>query len=154
MFLNSYTWGKVMDVTSDVEDLPLASYNFNYDRSVATYNIAHTWTSSWTWELPFGASKKLARGVSPLANKFVGGWEVSGILLLRTGLPLTIFQQQNMLSTGTRNRPDRIGKGTLDNPTPDRWFDLSAFRPTTDNTGTYGNAGRSEERRVGKECRL
>src|SRR5207248_10768675 len=48
-----------------------------------------------------------------------------------------------MQSTGTGNRPNRIANGRLDNPTPDRWFDLSAFAATTDNTGTYGNSGRN-----------
>ena len=34
------------------------------------------------------------------------------------------------------------GFGALSNPTPDHWFDLTAFQPTTDNTGTYGNSSR------------
>src|SRR6516225_9483975 len=34
------------------------------------------------------------------------------------------------------------GSGALSNPTPDHWFELTAFQPTTDNTGTYGNSGR------------
>ncbi len=55
-----------------------------------------------------------------------------------------------MLSTGTGNRPDRTGSGTLSNPTPDLWFNLAAFRPTTDNTGTYGNAGRNILRAPGQ----
>jgi hypothetical protein len=52
--------------------------------------------------------------------------------------------------TGTGNRPDRIRDGKLPNPTPDRWFDLTGFRPTTDNTGTYGNAGRNILRNPGQ----
>ena len=55
-----------------------------------------------------------------------------------------------MLSTGTGNRPDRIASGTLPNPTTDHWFDLTAFRPTTDNTGTYGNSGRDILRNPGQ----
>ena len=47
-----------------------------------------------------------------------------------------------MLSTGTGNRPNRVCDGRLDNPTIDRWFDLSCFVPTADNTGTYGDSGR------------
>jgi hypothetical protein len=31
----------------------------------------------------------------------------------------------------------------LENPTVDRWFDLSAFQATRENTATYGNAGRN-----------
>jgi hypothetical protein len=48
-----------------------------------------------------------------------------------------------VLSNGTNNRPNRIGPGRLSNPTPDRWWDLAAFTPTNENTGTYGNAGRN-----------
>jgi hypothetical protein len=48
------------------------------------------------------------------------------------------------------NRPDRIGDGTLDKPTIDRWFDTSAFGTTPDNTGTYGNVGRNTLRGPGQ----
>ena len=47
-----------------------------------------------------------------------------------------------MLSTGTGNRPNRICDGSISNPTIDHWFDTSCFVAPTDNTGTYGNAGR------------
>src|SRR5262249_49927115 len=65
------------------------------------------------------------------------------MLLARSGLPVTVRQVTNMQSTGTQNRPNRIGNGRLDNPTPDRWWDLTAFQATTDNTGTYGTSGRN-----------
>src|SRR5262249_32114193 len=65
-------------------------------------------------------------------------------------LPFTVLQQQNLLSTGTPNRPNRLGSGKLDNPTIDRWFNLSAFAVTTDNTGTYGNSGRNILRAPGQ----
>src|SRR5262249_28862545 len=86
----------------------------------------------------------------PRLDKFIGGWQINGILLLRTGLPFTVTQQQRLLSTGTDNRPNRVGDGRLDHPTPDRWFDLDAFQPTADNTGTYGNARRNILRAPGQ----
>ena len=61
----------------------------------------------------------------------------------RSGLPFSVNQSQGVLSTGTGNRPNRIASGQLSNPTIDKWFDLSAFAVTTDNTGTYGNSGRN-----------
>ncbi len=61
---------------------------------------------------------------------------------IQSGLPYTVSQQQGLLSTGTGNRPNRIASGNLANPTPDHWFDLTAFVPTTDNTGIYGNSAR------------
>src|SRR5690349_1306028 len=53
------------------------------------------------------------------------------------------------LSTGTGNRHHRVSSGNLQ-PRPRSLVDLTAFRPTTDNTGTYGNAGRSILRNPGQ----
>ena len=75
-------------------------------------------------------------------SELYGGWQLSGILYLRGGLPLTVTQTQGVLSTGTGNRPNQICDGRLDNPTIDRWFDTSCFVSPTDTTGTYGNTGR------------
>lgn len=131
MFLTSYTYGRSVDITSDVEAGTLDAYNFNLDRGLSAFDVRHNLTASWNYTLPFGG------------RKLWGGWELSGILLLRSGLPFTVTQQQTVLSTGTGNRPDRIGSGKLDNPSPDLWFDVSAFRPTAESTGTYGTSGRN-----------
>jgi len=150
MMMSSYTYGKVMDIASDAESGTLNAWNFNQDRGPANFDIAHSWTTSWIYELPFGRGKKFGAAWSPLADKLAGGWQIGGILFLRTGLPFTVSQSQGLLSTGTGNRPNRIGDGKLSNPTTDRWFDLTAFRPTTDNTGTYGNSGRGILRNPGQ----
>jgi hypothetical protein len=148
--VNSYTFGKTIDIVSDTEGTVQNPYNFRRDRAVSDFDVKHTFTSSWTYELPFGKGKLIGSGVSGVADKFVGGWQLSGVFLKRSGLPFTVNQQQGVLSTGTGNRPNRIASGKLDNPTIDRWFDLSAFTPTTDNTGTYGNSGRNILRQPGQ----
>ena len=71
----------------------------------------------------------------------LGGWQVNGINTFQTGLPFTPTLNAPTVNTGTGSRPDRIGEGTLSNPTVDRWFDTSAF--TTPAPFTYGNAGRN-----------
>ena len=148
--LMSYTFGKTLDIVSDTEGATLNAYNFNHDRGPAQFDVAHTLSLSWVYEVPFGKGKALGGGMSPILDKFLGGWEINGIALLRTGLPINITQQQNVLSTGTGNRPDRVASGRLDNPNPDRWFDTSAFVRTLDNTGTYGNTGRNVLRAPGQ----
>lgn len=148
MFVHSYTFGKTIDIASDTESATQNAYDFNRDRGPSSFDVRHTWTSSWSYEMPFGQGKLFSLG--QLVNKFIGGWQINGILLLRSGLPFTVTQQQRLLSTGTDNRPDRIGTGKLDHRTPDRWFDLNAFVPTRDNTGTYGNAGRNILRAPGQ----
>ncbi|HEX7085587.1 MAG TPA: carboxypeptidase-like regulatory domain-containing protein [Vicinamibacterales bacterium] len=133
-FLNSYTWGKAIDINSDNDgDVSFTNvYDIvNYHRGPADYDVKHTFSSSWIYELP------LARG------RWYGGWQVNGILLLRSGLPFTVTQNQGVQSTGTGNRPNRICDGRLDNPTIDRWFDASCFVSPTELTATYGDAGRN-----------
>ena len=93
--------------------------------------MRHTFSSSVIYEVPWAR------------ERLYGGWQVNGIVFLRSGLPFTVVQAQNVRSTGTRNRPDRICDGKLDNPTVEKWFDTSCFVAPTDTTGTYGNAGRN-----------
>jgi Carboxypeptidase regulatory-like domain len=132
-FLNSYTYGKAIDLNSDNDGTVTLTnvYDPGYNRGPADYDITHTFTSSWIYELP------IAR------NKVYGGWQLSGIMLWRGGLPLTVTTTTGVQSTGTGNRPNRICDGKLSSPTIDKWFDTSCFAAPTDLTGTYGNAGRN-----------
>jgi hypothetical protein len=131
-FLNSYTWGKAIDLNSDNYGLVTLTnvYDPQYNRGPADYDITHTLSSSWVYEFPWHR------------NDWYGGWQLGGIMLIRGGLPLTVTQAQGVLSTGTGNRPNRVCDGKLDNPTIDRWFDTACFVSPTDTTGTYGDAGR------------
>jgi hypothetical protein len=70
-----------------------------------------------------------------------GGWQLGGILSLRTGFPFSVSYPGDTQNSGTANRGDRIGVGTLDNPTIDKWFDEFAFIAAA--PGVYGNTGRN-----------
>jgi hypothetical protein len=120
------------------------------DRAVSDFDVKHTFTSSWTYDLPFGKGRPFANNLGAVAEKFIGGWQLSGILLMRTGLPFSVNQQQNVLSTGTANRPNRLRSGELDDPTVEQWFDITAFQIVPDMTGTYGNSGRNILRAPGQ----
>ena len=133
-FLNSYTYGKAIDINSDNDGD--VSFQNVYDivgqnRGPADYDVTHTFSSSAIYELPWAR------------EQWYGGWQLNGILYLRSGLPFTVTQTQNVLSTGTGNRPNRTCSGRLENPTIDRWFDTTCFTPPADTTGTYGDAGRN-----------
>jgi hypothetical protein len=76
---------------------------------------------------------------------------LSGILYLRSGLPITITQSQSMLSTGiTNNRPNTICDPVSSNPTIAQWFNTACFTQVTDTTGTFGNTGRNTVRGPGQ----
>jgi hypothetical protein len=132
--LNSYTYGKSIDLNSD-NDGNVSFLNVydieRYHRAPSDYQVTHTFSSSWLYELPW------------TKNRWYGGWQLNGILYLRSGLPFNVTQTQGVVSTGQGNRPNRICDGRLGSPTIDRWFDTSCFVPPADTTGTYGNSGRN-----------
>jgi hypothetical protein len=72
----------------------------------------------------------------------VGGWNLQGIVSLQSGPPFSITAS-NVHNTGSfvPQYANRIGNGKLENPTPDMWFDLTAF--TQPAVGTQGNAARN-----------
>jgi hypothetical protein len=139
-FLNSYTLARAIDLASENDGTVTLTNIFDpgYNRGPADYDVTHTFSSNWIYELPWAARRAW------------GGWQVSGIMYLRSGLPMTITQSQSMLSTGiTNNRPDTICDPTLSNPTIAQWFSTSCFRQNADATGTFGNTGRNSVRGPG-----
>jgi len=147
-FINSFTWGKNIDIASDTENATLNPYDFKYDRAVSDFDVPKYFTSSVNYELPFGKGKKFGATAGGGLDKVIRGWQINWLLLARSGLPFSVTQQQGMLSNGTGNRPYRIASGELSNPTPDRWWDTAAFVPTSvmdpaGYTGVYGNSGRN-----------
>jgi hypothetical protein len=139
-FLNAYTFARATDLASDNDGTVTLTNIFNpeYNRGPADYDVTHTFSSNWIYELPWAAQRAW------------GGWQISGILHVRSGLPITITQSQSMLSTGiTNNRPDTICDPTLSNPTIAMWFNTACFKQTADTTGTFGNTGRNTVRGPG-----
>jgi hypothetical protein len=140
-FLNAYTFGHAIDLNSDNDgDVTLTNvYDPGYNRGPADYDVKHTISSSWIYEVPWARESKL------------GGWHASGILYWRTGLPVNITQTQGVQSTGTGNRPNVISDNIhADNQTIDQWFNPNAFQTVADPTGTYGDAGRNIGRGPGQ----
>ena len=140
-FLHSYTLGRAIDLNSDNDGTVTLTDIFNpaYNRGPADYDVRHTFSSNWIYQLPWAAQRGW------------GGWQVSGIIFVRSGLPITITQSQSMLSTGiTNNRPNTICDPKLSDPRIDRWFNTSCFQQVSDTTGTFGNTGRNTVRGPGQ----
>ena len=70
----------------------------------------------------------------------LGGWQLQGILIFRSGVPFTVTMSRDVANTGVGGqRPNRIASGKLDNPTLAQWFDPAAFVAAPN--FTYGNSG-------------
>ena len=76
--------------------------------------------------------------------------ELQGIITLQSGPPFTVallpeFDNSNTgrstLGFGANDRPNVVGDPSLDDPSPDRWFNREAFAVPA--FGNFGNAGRN-----------
>ena len=80
-------------------------------------------------------------GARPL-DVIVGGWELGGIVELRSGDPFTVGMSGDVANVGNGlSGPNRIASGKASNPSVDSWFDPSAF--ATPAPYTFGNSGRN-----------
>lgn len=134
--LASYTYGHSIDdgpANSETNDpAPQDVRNFRANRGDSSFDIRHRFVTSYSYELPFARS-----------NRWLSGWQISGITSWQTGLPFTPVLSFDPTNTGTTARPNRIADGNL--PTSqqsiDRWFDTNAFVAPA--SFTWGNAGRN-----------
>jgi hypothetical protein len=158
-FLASYTLSKTLTDNlgyygSPGVNAPSAywanAYNRLGDRGLSFFDATHNFMWSGTYDLPFGKGRAFGNGWAGVSNAILGGWNVSSIISLHSGFPITLQANDvSLQAPRAGGRPNRLagGSGKLDNPTPDRWLDISPY--VLPATGTFGNSGNSSERAPG-----
>jgi len=110
------------------------------------YDATHVLSSYALYQLPLGHGRKFGSRWNRAVDAVAGNWQVSGILQLHGGFPLTILGT-DASGTGSRGpRADCLGParvfGSSQNA-PDggiQWFDPSPYgAPATGTFGTCGN---------------
>jgi hypothetical protein len=151
--LSSYTWSHALDNTQDLEDvkgsnIPQDPRNIAAEKASAGIDVRHRSVTSVIYDLPFGRAGKWLGG-NAVSRALLGGWQIGGIFVAQTGLPMTPIVNPNPANTTTTARPDQLRDGNLPrgDRTIDRWFDVSAFQPAAQ--FTYGNAARNVLRAPG-----
>ncbi len=105
-----YTWGKSLSTAGgdigayyqgDADARTQDFFNPRADRGPSTGDITHYFTGEWTYEIP-----RLGSLDNAAARQLLGGWQVSGILLARTGIPVQLSQSGTGLNV---SRPDYVG---------------------------------------------
>lgn len=110
------------------------------DYGPVAYTRRHRSITTFLYTLPFTSS---SRGLDLL----VGGWDITGILLLQSGSFETAqFSNRDPSGTGATvrgftatQRPDQNGDGNISNPTVDKYWDVSVFALPDNNIGRFGN---------------
>ncbi len=147
--LFSYTYSKSLDLgnglasSGEGETGVLNPRNLAAERGRSEFDTRHRAITSLVYDLPFGKGGKFLTNVPGWVNQIVGGWETTGIILLQTGRPYTVFTGRDMSNTGnTANRPMVVGEWRVENPRPEQWINRAAFLDVLPaGTFRYGNLG-------------
>jgi hypothetical protein len=135
-------------------------YDIASDTGNAFYDPRHRFISTIVYELPFGRGKHFLADAGRGTDLLVGGWNLTGILMLHSGLWWTPYYPSSVYDASGTNpaqrsvkqqRPDcGGGSGYLSNPTTAAFFNVGAFSVpahSTDSAGTaepigrFGNCG-------------
>jgi hypothetical protein len=147
----SYTYSRFMDDVQGAAGWAFPgsgssvrnSYNLAAEHSVDVTDTPHSLVVNYNYELPFGAGKLLGDHWSRPMNAVLGGWQWSGILTAKSGLPLSINPAtNNTAGFGFNQRPNLVA-GV--NPVPQNqsitdWINPAAFAQPA--AFTFGDAPR------------
>lgn len=102
----SYTLSKSIDYGSDAErniefstsgssganSAIINTWKPYLNKAVSDFDTLQLFTADAVYQLPFGRGKVLAGNVNGLVNGFIGGWQLSGIGRITSGLPFSLFE--------------------------------------------------------------
>jgi Carboxypeptidase regulatory-like domain len=154
-FISSFTWGHAIDYQDPALDLcdgcgngdtVQNAYNRRAQRSAADNDVRLRYTLGGMFELPFGRGKRFLQ--SGVGSAIAGGWQLTAIYQVQTGLPFTPSLSFDNANAGTVSYPNRICSGSLSNPTVNEWFNTSCF--ATPPQYVFGNGGRNSLRGPGE----
>ena len=67
------------------------SWDREAQRAVSDFDMRHQWNANWVAELPVGRGKALLSDLGPAGEALLGGWQVSGLMRVTSGLPLSVL---------------------------------------------------------------
>src|SRR3989454_1218635 len=158
--LGSYTWGKALIEGADhlstsfggpgvdigVFSVPQNPNDLKAERGPAEFDLKHRLAVSYVYELPWGRNRHWGRSWNGITDLLLGNWQVSGIHVVQSGLPLTAtVSGTTVLNLGSDriSRPNLVGDPELPRSqrTVERWFNTDAFTVPSPAPQAFGNAG-------------
>ncbi|MHB8503103.1 MAG: outer membrane beta-barrel protein, partial [Candidatus Acidiferrales bacterium] len=151
----AYTYSRTLtDSPTDRSTAPYDTYNLRLDYGPASFSRNQIFVANYVYELPFYKAQQGFTG------RVLGGWELSGITVFESGVPLTITQNFDPFNSNrfgviagqtfpdgigidpsaVSPRPDQVSGQSLTGPkTAQQWFNKSAWAVAI---GHFGNSGR------------
>ena len=94
-FISSYTYGHALADSGTTLSGSNGLYtkdpaNFATSYASASWDIRHSFTTGFTYQIPFGKGMTYGSNMNRVADILVGGWQTNGILTLHSGQPFTL----------------------------------------------------------------
>jgi hypothetical protein len=138
-----YTWSKALtDNQTDRSTGTMYTYCIECDYGRASLDRRHVFSLNYVYDTPWFRDQK------KLSGQVLGGWELSGILTVNSGLPFTVFgsstAEGDPMASGYRGdgsgygrvatiRPMQVGNPNNGPKRLDEWFNTAAFSTITTN---------------------
>ena len=111
----SYTLSNSIDMGSDTErasEFTTNSFSFitnafnpKSNRAVSDFDTRHLLTGDFIYQLPFGRGMRYGAESNAITNAIIGGWTLSGITRLSSGLPFSILPPLSYATDYQQNTP-------------------------------------------------
>ena len=130
----NYTWSHEIDDMLNVFSPGFESpYTPKYDHSSGDWDVRHNFTGSALYSLPD------LKGSSAFVRTALGGWQTSGIIQTRSGLPVNVSLVGGFF--GNAVRPDNVPREPIQDGNarcPKSNYNINAFAVEPDYDGTPG----------------
>jgi len=141
MLTNSYTLSRSYDYVNENGAIS-TPIDFEQSWGRSNFDRLHNYSLTGLYELPWGPNKRWLK--EGLMGKLIGGWQVSGLFVAQSGVPLSITGSGTVLNTpgttpyvnltGDNRIVGGLGQGNL-------YFDPSVY--TQPAAGVQGNMTRN-----------
>jgi Carboxypeptidase regulatory-like domain len=116
--------------------------------SVSQDDVPNILAVGWVYKLPFGKGKPFLGSTSGFVDKFVGGWQLSGVQSYSSGRPLSITMPNNLYGYlfNVARFPNKVGNGLsghFSNPRTDSYLNAAGWADpglTSNGVPNFGNA--------------
>ena len=132
LFATSYTYSKCMNtVGGEYDSFPEDSYNFSLDHGSCNSDVPQLFSFSPVYLIPVGKGQRFGGNIGKGLDLLVGGWNVSNITSIHSGLPFSVTESSDIANVGVTGRSNSL-PGCKLHPNGFKqgiqgWYDPSCF---------------------------